>query len=486
MADFNIRALNGEDRALSREVLDGFLSGIRGVAVTETSPEYDASRQIWNAMIEKRPALIIRAAGQADILRTINFAREHELLLAVRGGGHNIAGKALCDGGVVLDLSALRGVHVDPQARTVRVEPGATLGDMDHETQAFGLATPLGINSTTGVAGLTLGGGFGWLTRKFGMTVDNLVSAEVVTSDGDLRKASETSEPDLFWAIRGGGGNFGVVTSFEFRLHPVGPEVLSGLIFYPLAEAPQILRRYRDFVAEMPEELSVWAVLRKAPPLPFLPESAHGTEVLALALMYAGDPETGWRAVEPLEELGTPIGKHVGVQPYTAFQAAFDPLLTPGARNYWKSQDLATLNDAVLETVVDYAWHLPSDECEIFIASLGGAMARVPSDATAYAGRDANFVMNVHTRWRDAAADGQCRQWARAFSEAVAPNATGGVYVNFLSQDEADRVHAAYGGNYERLAGIKVRYDPANLFRNNQNIAPAGSGQGREPESVEG
>ncbi|MFA9460068.1 FAD-binding oxidoreductase [Thiohalorhabdus sp. Cl-TMA] len=486
MTELRIRSLNGGETTLSRDALDAFAGGVRGMVITDGSPEYESSRSIWNAMIDKRPALIVRATGPADVLRTVNFVREQQLLLAVRGGGHNIAGKALCDGGVVLDLSALRDVRVDPRARTARVGPGALLGDVDHETQAFGLATPLGINSTTGVSGLTLGGGFGWLTRKYGMTIDNLLSADLVTSDGSLHTVSDSSEPDLFWAIRGGGGNFGVVTSFEYRLHPVGPHVLAGLIFYPLAQAPQILRRYRDFVAEMPEELTVWAVLRKAPPLPFLPESAHGTDVLILALLYAGDPASGRRAVEPLQAFGTSIAEHVDVMPYTAFQAGFDPLLTPGARNYWKSQDFTALSDAVIDTVIEQAGRLPSEECELFIASLGGAMGRVPETATAYAGRDANFVMNVHTRWRETAQDSKCRAWARECSEAVSPYATGGVYVNFLSQDETGRVHSAYGANYERLAAIKARYDPANLFRNNQNIAPAVSGQGREPEKTEG
>jgi FAD/FMN-containing dehydrogenase len=394
----------------------------------------------------------------------------------VRGGGHHIAGNGVCDGGLVIDLSPMRSVWVDPQARTARVGPGATLGDFDHEAQAFGLATPLGINSTTGVAGLTLGGGFGWLTRKYGMTVDNLCSADIVLADGTQLRASEEENPDLFWGLRGGGGNFGVVTSFEFRLHPVGPEVFCGLIVYPLAAAKAVFDGYREFVTEAPEDLSVWTVLRQAPPLPFLPPEAHGKEMIILVVFWAGKPEEGAAIVRPLRTLGRPVGEHLGVQPYVQFQAAFDPLLTPGARNYWKSHDFVQLSDKAVDTVIDFAARLPSPQCEIFIAQLGGAMSRVDPGATAYPHRSANFVMNVHTRWEDRKQDQACAGWAREFFRATAPYATGGVYVNFLSEDEKDRVGAAYGTNYRRLAELKSRYDPDNFFRMNQNIQPRGSG----------
>jgi hypothetical protein len=407
------------------------------------------------------------------VIQAVNAAREHGLLLAVRGGGHNIAGNAVGDGGLLLDLSLMKSVRVDPSARTARVEPGATLGDFDREAQAFGLATPVGINSTTGVAGLTLGGGFGWLSRTLGLTVDNLLSADVVTADGTLRQVSAKSEPDLFWAIRGGSGNFGVVTSFEYKLHPVGPEVLAGLIVHSAARAKELVDGYLKFTAKAPEELTCWIVMRKAPPLPFLPAEVHGTDIVVFAMCYNGDIEKGKKAIAPLQALGKPHADVVGPMPFAGWQTAFDPLLTPGSRNYWKSHDFVELNEAAVELMVDYAGRVPSPECEIFIGHLGGAVNRVPADATAYPHRDVNYIMNVHTRWQDAAQDKPCIEWARRLFDAVAPHATGGVYVNFMPEDEAQRVQkGAFGPNYERLAKLKAKYDPGNLFRMNQNIKP--------------
>ncbi len=434
---------------------------------------YEGARQLWNAMIDKRPALIARCATTSDVVRSVLFARDRLLPLAVRGGGHNIAGNASCDGGLVIDLSRMKAARVDPDARRVTIEGGATLADLDAATQAHGLATPVGINSTTGIAGLTLGGGFGWLSRNYGMTVDNLESAEVVLASGHVVRASAVEHPDLFWALRGGGGNFGVVTRFEFRLHPVGPEVLSGLIVYPISQAKSVLQQYREFVAKSPDDLSVWAVLRHAPPLPFLPASVHGQGIIALALLYTGNPEWGLELIDPLRRMGTPVGEHVGVQPYAVWQQAFDPLLAAGARNYWKSHNLAALADGLIDAVIDCLGTLPSPQCEIFLAALGGAAAWPSPDATAYPHRDAQFVVNVHGRWEDAADDARCIGWARDFFDAAAPYATGGVYVNFLSDDERERVPAAYGSNYPRLAQVKRTYDPDNLFRSNQNINPA-------------
>ncbi|CAN5353722.1 hypothetical protein BH10PSE16_BH10PSE16_40970 [soil metagenome] len=332
---------------------------------------------------------------------------------------------------------------------------------------------PLGINSTTGVAGLTLGGGFGWLSRKYGMTIDSLESAEVVTAAGEVVRASATEQPELFWALRGGSGNFGVVTRFDFQLHPVGPNVLAGLIVYPFSEARAVLQQYREFMEKAPNDLSVWVVLRKAPPLPFLPEAVHGQEVVVLALLYAGEPAQGQSLVEPLHHFGTPAGTHVGVMPYVDWQKAFDPLLTPGARNYWKSHNFSELQDGLFDAVIEYVGKLPSPQCEIFFGAIGGATLLPAPDSAAYAHRDARFVMNVHGRWDDAADDERCIRWARAYFKASAPFASGGVYVNFLTADEGDRVKAAYGQNYERLAQVKRRYDPANLFSTNQNIQPA-------------
>jgi FAD/FMN-containing dehydrogenase len=447
--------------------------GFKGEILLPNDGAYDSARQIWNAMIQKRPAVIAQCAITSDVVRAVNFARDNRLLLAVRGGGHNIAGNAMCDDGLVIDLSKMKAAQVDPAARRVTIEGGATLADLDAATQAYGLATPVGINSTTGIAGLTLGGGFGWLSRKYGMTVDNLESAEVVTAAGEVVRTSATEQPDLFWALRGGGGNYGVVTRFEFRLHPVGPDVLSGLIVYPISEAKSVLQQYRDFMASAPEELNVWTVMRAAPPLPFLPASVHGQGMIALALIYAGDPKQGEAIIEPLRKFGTPLGEHVGVQPYVAWQQTFDPLLTPGARNYWKSHNFTTLVDGLFDVVVEYVGNLPSPQCEIFFGAIGGATMRPAADSMAYAQRDAKFVMNFHGRWEDPVDDERCVRWARDFFNATAPFASGGVYINFMTADEADRVRSAYGPNYDRLVQVKRKYDPNNLFRMNQNIAPA-------------
>jgi FAD/FMN-containing dehydrogenase len=452
--------------------VDELRGRLRGSAVLPGEAGYDEARTVWNAMIDRRPALAVRCRGAADVCAAVRFARDQGLRLSVKGGGHNIAGSAVCDGGVLVDLSAMRSVRIEPQRRVAHVEGGCTLADFDREAQAFGLATPTGINSTTGIGGLTVGGGFGWLSRSLGLTVDNLLSADVVSAAGELVRASATENPDLFWAIRGGGGNFGVVTSFELRLHPVGPTVTSGLVVHALDDAPAVLRFYREFMRTAPEKLACWFVMRQAPPLPFLPPEWHGRHVLVLALCYAGDPAEGEQAAAPLRAFGSPIADVVGPHPFTAWQAVLDPLLAPGARNYWKSHDFAALPDGLVEVLVRHARTIPDPQTEIAFANLGGAVSRVPAEDTAYRGRDAEFVLNVHGRWSDPAKDAECIAWARGLFDAAAPFSTGGAYVNFLTEDEAGRVRQAYGANYERLVEIKRRYDPANLFRANQNIAP--------------
>jgi FAD/FMN-containing dehydrogenase len=473
MTELAIRTLEGGTKTIAAATLATLRGKLRGSAVLPGEEGYDSARTIWNAMIDRRPGLVIRCLGAADVMLAVTLAREEGLLLSVRGGGHNIAGNAVCDGGLLIDLSLMKSVQIDPSSRTARVEPGALLSDFDKEAQAFGLVTPLGINSTTGVAGLALGGGFGWTTRKFGLTVDNLIAAQVVTADGKLVRANDGEHPDLFWALRGGGGNFGVVTSFEFKLHPLGPEVLSGLIVHPFADAAELLPKFRRVVAEAADELTVWTVMRKAPPLPFIPAEWHDKEVLIFAACYSGDMKEGEKAMKPLRAIGKPIADVIGPHPFTGWQAAFDPLLTPGARNYWKSHDFAELSDGAIKVVLDAAAHLPSPECEVFIAHVGGAMGRVTPDAMAWSNREAHFVMNAHTRWRDPAQDARCIAWARQLSDAALPFATGSVYVNFMPDDEKGRVEKAYGRNYRRLAEIKRRYDPDNLFRMNQNIRPA-------------
>jgi FAD/FMN-containing dehydrogenase len=453
----------------AKEELKG---SIKGSVLVPDDPGYEEARQIWNAMIDRRPAVIVQCAQADDVPPVIRFARKNGLELSIRGAGHNIAGNALCDNGVTIDFSRMKNVRVDAGKRRAHVEPGATLANLDEAAQAHGLATPVGINSTTGIAGLTLGGGFGWLTRKYGMTIDNLVSVDMITAEGKKIRASESENADLFWAIRGGGGNFGVVTQFEFQLFPVGPEIVAGLIVFPFSQAKQILTKYREFTNTAPEELNVWVVLRQAPPLPFLPENVHGKEVVVLPIFYSGAVTDAEKLIAPLRAFGNAHGEHIGAQPYVQWQKAFDPLLTPGARNYWKSHNFTELADGALNSIIEFAGKLPSPQCEIFIGLIAGAPNRVAPDAMAYGHRDARFVLNVHGRWDEAKDDQKCIAWAREFFKASAPYASAGAYVNFMTAEEGDRVAAAYGSNYDRLLETKRRYDPENVFHLNQNIKP--------------
>ena len=473
MDSVSIATRDGGTTELSGDSLQELASGLGGSLVTRSSANYEDVRAVWNAMIETRPALIARCASAADVQRCVRFAAANSLLFSIRGAGHNIAGSALVEGGFTIDLSQMRDVEVDPVSATAIVQPGATLGDVDAATAEHGLALPVGINSTTGIAGLTLGGGFGWLSRKHGLTIDSLLSADVITASGDKVTASETENEDLFWGLRGGGGNFGVVTSFTFGLYEVGPELLCGLVVHPFSDATDLMRYYRDFTSSCSDDMTLWMVLRDAPPLPFLPEEVHGTKVVVLAFVYAGDPAEGERLIAPLRSHGSPHGEHVGVIPFAGFQQAFDPLLTPGARNYWKSHNFASLEDGVMEEILSAMESLPSPQTEIFVAQVGGAAARLPIDSTAYPHRDAAYVLNVHTRWDDPSDDRLCIDWARAFFDATAPYSTGGVYMNFVSEaEDAARVQAAYGSSYPRLQELKAKYDPDNAFRTNLNVRP--------------
>ncbi|MBM6594276.1 FAD-binding oxidoreductase [Microvirga pudoricolor] len=472
MTDLLIRTVKGDQTKIPEDGLTMLRGQLRGRACLKDEDGYDEARTIWNGMIDRSPGLVVRCEGAADVMRAVNFARENDLVLSVRGGGHNIAGNAVCDGGLQIDLTLMNSVRVDPVSRRAWVEPGALLQDVDRETQAFGLVLPMGINSTTGIAGLTLGGGFGWTSRMFGMTIDNLISADMVLADGSFVHVSEGEHPDLFWAIRGGGGNFGVVTSFEFRLHPMGPQVTAGLVVHPFEDAEAILRAYREIARRAPEELTCWVVMRKAPPLPFLPPEWHGREILVLAMCYGGSLDQGEEATRELRSLGRPIADIVGPMAFVDWQAIFDPLLTTGARNYWKSHDFMDLSDEVVAEFVEAIRTLPGPECEVFIGHLSGAMSRVPENATAYTHRNAHFTMNVHTRWQESRHDNACIGWARRLFRALEPYATGGAYVNFMPEDETDRIEKVYGSNFRRLSQIKGRYDPHNLFRMNQNIPP--------------
>jgi FAD/FMN-containing dehydrogenase len=457
---------------LLNEPIEKLKTHVKGRVVLPDDPNYDEVRQIWNARIDRKPAAIVQCATAGDVAGAIAFARSNKLEISVRGGGHNIGGTALCDRGVTIDLSMMKNVRIDADNKRAYVEAGATLGDFDAAAQVHGLATPLGNVSESGVGGLTLGGGFGWLTRKYGMAIDNLVSATMVTADGDRICTSETENADLFWAIRGGGGNFGVATEFEFKLHPVGPEILAGLIAFPFSQAKQILTQYRQFVESAPQELTVWVLFAKAPPVPFLPENVHGKEVVLLLVGYIGDIAEGKKQIELLGRFGDTYGEQIGVQPYVEWQQAFNTMLSRGARNYWKSHNLTELRDEVFDAIVEFASKLPAPQSGISIASIGGAFNRVPADATAYYHRDAKFLLNADGRWDNAADDEMCIAWAREFFQAAAPYASAGSYVNFMTEDEGDRVSAVYGANYDRLVQIKQRYDPDNIFHLNQNIKP--------------
>jgi FAD/FMN-containing dehydrogenase len=473
----SLTTLAAGQKTIDAPAILALASELRGQILDAGDAGYEDARAIWNGMVDRRPGLIIRCADADDVVSAIRFVGKHRLLVSVRGGGHGIAGNAVCDGGLMIDLSQMKSVRVDPAARRARVEPGATLADIDKETQPFGLAVPTGINSTTGIAGLTLGGGFGWITRKFGLTLDSLVSVDVVTADGELRRASSSENAELFWALRGGGGNFGVVTAFEFQLHEVGPQVLAGLVVHPFSEAEAVLKAYREALAAAPDELTCWVVMRQAPPLPFLPAECHGKEVLILAMCYCGDLAAGEAATARLRSIGRPIADVVGKVPFATWQQAFDPLLTPGARNYWKSHDFTDLPDKALGVLTGAVGRLPGPECEVFIAHVGGAAGRVAANATAFPQRSSHFVMNVHARWREPGMDHACIGWARELFEAAKPYSAGTAYINFMPADEADRVQQAYGGSYRRLAELKRRYDPSNLFRMNQNVTPTASSQ---------
>lgn len=454
---------------------------VRAAEVIEPSdPSYDEARAIWNGAINRRPALIVRCAGVADVIAALRFARKHELLVAVRGGGHNVAGSAICDDGLVIDLSPMKGVRVDPVARVARAGPGVLWGEFDRETQAFGLATTGGIVTHTGIAGLTLGGGIGWLMRKHGLTIDNLVSVDVVTADGEMVTASEDENSDLFWGVRGGGGNFGIVTSFEYRLHQVGPSVLAGPVFFPMDQAPDVLAFYREYIRSVPDEFTSVVNLRRAPSVPFLPENIHGQPVIAVVVCYAGDIHEGQEVVRPLKEFGTPLVDLLVPKPYVTHQSMFDPTVPHGWHYYWKSWDLRTLDEGVAKELVAHSSKITSPLSYTVIFQTGGAVARVGEDDTAYGHRDAGHVVNINAIWTegDPAADEHVA-WARDFWSALTPFDPLGVYVNFLGDEGKERVRAAYGEEkYRRLVDLKDKYDPHNVFRVNQNIEPSGTGAG--------
>lgn len=435
---------------------------------------FDAARQIWNGDIQRKPAVIARCTGPADVLAAVRFGREREMPIAVRGGGHAVAGHALCDGGLVIDLSAMTGVHVDPLTETAQAQGGCLWRHVDHETQLHGLAVTGGIVTHTGIGGLSLGGGIGHLMRPFGLTIDNLVSCEVITADGELLVVSGDENPDLFWGLRGGGGNFGVVTSFRYRLHPLGPTVLAGLLAWPMTEGREVLRHFRDFMDNAPDEVGIMANLRLAPALPMFPEELHGSPIVALIVCYAGPVEEGEKVLRPLRQFKTPVLDTVGPKPYATHQAMFDPAYPHGRGYYWKSWKLPPLSDAAIDVIVEQAIAITSPLSAIPIFTLGGAVARVDDDATAFTGRSAAHDINLVASWLpDDPEPERHKAWARTAWEAIRPFARG-VYVNFLSDEPAAHLKLAYGERkYDRLAELKSKYDPSNVFRFNQNIAPS-------------
>ena len=446
---------------------------VHGEVIDPEDERYDEARSIWNGAIDRRPACIVRCTGVADVVAAVRFARKLNLQVAVRGGGHGVGGHAVCDGGLVIDLSAMKGIRVDAGRRTARAEAGVLWGELDRETQLFGLATVGGIVTHTGIAGLTLGGGIGWLMRKHGATVDNLLAADLVTADGELVRASEDENADLFWGIRGGGGNFGVVTSFEYRLHPVGPIVLAGPVFYALEDAPDVLRTYREHIASAPDELTTIFELSVAPPAAFLPEEVHGTQVVMVGACWAGAPDEGAEVVHPLKQLGRPIADLLEPKPYTALQSMFDPMVPHGWHRYWKSVELPPLTDDAIDTLVEQAPPVTSARSYCIVFQLGGALARVDGHETAFGQRAAAHNVNVNAVWTEDDPEPERHiAWACDFFDALQPHAGESVYVNFLGDEGGDRVRQAYGGRYARLVEVKRAWDPSNVFRLNQNIVP--------------
>ncbi len=474
MRNIKLNPATNSNILLDKDNIKDFKAITRGEVMLPGDHGYESARKVWNAMIDRKPGLIVRCIGTHDVIQAVNFARDNNLLVAVKGGGHNVAGNAVCDGGIMIDLSLMRSVRVNTTNKTVRVSGGCLLGDVDYETQLHGLAVSAGIVSHTGVAGLTLGGGFGWISRKYGLTVDNLISADVVTAEGKVLTASREENTDLFWGIRGGGGNFGIITSFKFKCAEIGTEVFSGMMIQPFEDAKKYIQFHREYVRKLPDEMTVWMVVRHAPPLPFLPERLHGRMVVAIPFVYLGDRTTGEELIRPIREFGHPHGEAMGMNPWLEWQAGFDGLGSHGARNYWKSHHLEDLSDEVIDKILEFAGKFPSPDCEIFIPHMQGAPSRVAENETAYTFRSTPYVLNIHTRWNDAAEDEKCIAWARDFFENTKPFANG-VYVNFISEEGEARVKEAYTHEtWGRLTQLKNRYDPTNLFRMNQNIKPSG------------
>jgi len=472
--EMRAKTREGREFELTQEMLAGLTGALRGPVFLPGEPGFEESRTLWNAMIDRRPAAVVRCLGTADVRAGVRFAREHDMLLCLKGGGHNIAGLAVADGALMLDMSLMRGVWVEPAKRIARAQAGCLLGDVDRETQLHGLATSLGFVSLTGVAGLTLGGGFGYLTRRFGWTSDNVVGMDLVTADARLVRASSEENPDLFWGLRGGGGNFGVVTGIDYALHPLGPEVVGGLVAWPASEAPRVLEFFRKLAAGAPPELTLVAIMRPAPPAPWLPKEMHGRPIVALLACYSGDPGEGEEVVAPIKGFGKPVGDVLVRRPYVQLQALLDATQPKGRRYYWKSEYLPGIEPALCEKAIEHAEKIRSPHSAVILFQIEGTLNRLPAEHSPVGNRDARYVLNIAGSWEGAEEDGANIEWAREAWKEMRPFSTGGTYLNFLSEGEGpERTEAALGKGLARLAEIKATWDPQNVFRANRNIRPA-------------
>ncbi len=481
-----MKTREGHDVDLDPKSVETLRAGLKGPLILPSDSGYEEARCVWNAMIDRRPAAIVRCLGAADVIAAVRFATEHDLLLCMKGGGHNIAGLATADGALMLDLSPQRAVWTDPRALTARAQAGCLLGDVDRETQVHGLAAILGFVSATGIAGLTLGGGFGYLTRRWGWTSDNVIGFDLVTAEGRWVRASADENEDLFWGLRGGGGNFGVVTGIDYRLHRVGPEVVGGLVAWPVSEAPRVLELFGQLAEEAPPELTLVALVRPAPAAPWLPADIHGKPIVALLACHSGDPDEGERALAPIRSIGRPVGDTIARRPYTQMQMLLDATQPKGRRYYWKSEYLSGLGPDLLVEAVGHAMRAPSPHSAVILFQIGGALNELPEDHSPVGNRVARYVLNIAGSWEQAADDAENVEWAHSAWRNMKSHSTGGTYLNFLNADEGpERTRAALAGNLARLARVKRAWDPTNVFRTNHNILPDPAAEARSRELAE-
>ena len=467
------KTIEGREIDLKQEILDGLKVRLLGTVLVPGDAGYEDSRTVWNAMIDRKPSIVVRCLGVADVVASVQFAREHNLLLCIKGGGHNIAGLATADGAIMLDMSLMRGVWVDKENRLAHAQAGCILGDLDRETQVEGLATVLGFVSLTGIAGLTLGGGFGYLTRRWGWTTDNIVGMDVVTADARVVRASSEENADLFWGLRGGGGNFGIVTGIDYKLYPIGPEVIGGIVAWPASEAPKVIELYRTLSENAPRELTLVVFMRPAPPAPWLPKNMHGEPIVAILACYSGDLEEGEKLVAPIKSFGNPIGDVLVRRPYTQVQSLLDGTQPKGRRYYWKSEYLPRIEPDLDERFIEHAARIPSPHSALILFQIDGALNELEEDHSPVGNRDARYVLNIGGSWEQANEDGANMDWAREAWNDMKPFSTGGTYINFLTEDEGpERIEAALGKGLKRLAVVKTNWDPENVFRTNRNIKP--------------